>query len=293
MRALEKYTAYAHKTFGDAAALYLEEFKGKDKRRQVDALRCVSKYIEDIPLLDIDDDALWEYKQERSRQVMAGTITKELTVISTVLNKAAKDWRWIPWVAVIHKVNGKKKYSYPLTRREERKLLYRLKRDMRLISQFALNTGIGREDIFKLKWSQEHDEKGIDFFAFPESDEIRVRPIVLNSISRKVVQKMVERDPDYVFPKRDVAKPIRKAWIEAGLPTDPMIRKGYCNYRLTYKHRLELAGATDDERDTLLGRRYWSREQNYSIVDFKRLAELAEKTISVEEPDMPVYYQMH
>ena len=175
MRALEKYKSYAHKTFGDAAALYLEEFNGKEKDRQFYALRSVLKYIEDVPLWDIDDDSLWEYKQERSREVMAGTVTKELTVVSTVLNKAARDWRWLPWVPVIHKVNGKKKHAYPLTRKEERKLLFRLKEDVRLICQFALNTGIGRADIFRLKWIHENERNGIELFEFPESDGQRCR----------------------------------------------------------------------------------------------------------------------
>ncbi len=60
---------------------------------------------------------------------------------------------------------------------------------------------------------------------------------------------------------------------------------------LVNQPRADYTGATIDERDTLLGRRYWRREQNYSIVDPKRLAELAEKTITVKEPDLPVYFQ--
>ncbi len=70
MKALEKFKAYAHKTVGDAAALYLEEFKGTDKDRQDYALRPVLKYIADIPLIEIDDDALWQYKQDRCQQVI-------------------------------------------------------------------------------------------------------------------------------------------------------------------------------------------------------------------------------
>ena len=34
MNALEKYKAYEHKTFADAAELYLAEFDGKCRRRQ-------------------------------------------------------------------------------------------------------------------------------------------------------------------------------------------------------------------------------------------------------------------
>lgn len=48
--------------------------------------------------MDVDDDALWEFKEDRKagkgafeKPAMAGTVTKELTVVSTVLNKAAKE----------------------------------------------------------------------------------------------------------------------------------------------------------------------------------------------------------
>lgn len=61
MNALERFKAYEHKTFGNAAALYVKEFEGKCKRRQEYALNPVLTYIEDIPLLDMCDSALVEH----------------------------------------------------------------------------------------------------------------------------------------------------------------------------------------------------------------------------------------
>ena len=39
----------------------------------------------------------------------------------------------------------------------------------------------------------------------------------------------------------------------------------------------------------MLGLRYRKRERQYSVVDLKRLEDLAELTITVKEPDLPVY----
>ena len=133
MNTLERFKAYEHKTLGDAAALYLAESTAKHKARQEQALRPVLRFAGGIRLGEIDDDSLWEYKQERSRQVMVGTINKEISVVSTVLNKAVKDWGWMPSVPYIRKIKGPTKKSYPLTRPEQRKLLRRLKGDARKI----------------------------------------------------------------------------------------------------------------------------------------------------------------
>ena len=84
MNIFEKFKEYEHKTLGDAAALYLAESTAKNKVRQEQALRSVLRFVGDTCISEIDDDSLWEYKQERSRQVMVGTINKEISVVSTV-----------------------------------------------------------------------------------------------------------------------------------------------------------------------------------------------------------------
>ena len=38
--------------------------------------------------------------------------------------------------------------------------------------------------------------------------------------------------------------------------------------------------------DTLLGLRYWKREERHAIVDLKRLSELVEMTAFVKDPDL-------
>ena len=292
MNILEKCDAYKHKTFRDAAALYLAEFTGKCKARQKYALDALLPYIGDLPLIEIDDDSFWQYKQERCLEFMAGTVNKELTAAKTVLNKAARDWRWMPAVPIIRKVTGPARQSYPLTHVEQRKLIHQIHGYLRQICLFALNTGVRREELFALKWDDERKKGGVHYFALRESVSHRIRPVVLNSVARKIVQQMDGNGADVVFSRRSVSKPINKAWIKAGLPDHRFIRKGINNFRHTYAHRLRLAGASETEVETLLGLRYGKRERQYSVVGLKRLEDLAELTITVKEPDLPVYLQV-
>ncbi len=229
MNVLEKYKAYENKTFADAAALYLAEFTGKDKKRQEYALNQVLPFTGHLNLMEINDESLWEYMSRRSREAMVGTIRKELIVVNTVLNKAARVWRWIPAVPVIQKPTGPTRESYPLSQREQRRLLFRLRGDVRQIALFVLNTGVKRAEIFRLRWEDQRTRDNTDYFYLREPNYGRERPVVLNRVSRKAVDTMKGRDPEFVFPHRDVSKPINRAWVKVGLPNHPLIRKGINN----------------------------------------------------------------
>ena len=291
MNALEKFKAFEHKTFGDAAALYAAELSGPGRERQIYALRAVLPYIEDVPLMELTDESLWEYKNQRLKEVMPGTVQKEIVTVRTVLNRAARDYGWLPYVPIIQNVPGPRRKSYPLTRPQERKLLRHLRGNVRRICLFVLNTGVLRSEVFELRWENEKEINGIEYFLMKRAGNGQVRPIVLNSVAKRVVKQMEGANDELVFPIRDVAKAINRAWVKAGLPDHKLIRKGINNLRYTFANRLRLAGATDQEREAMLGLNAHGREQQYAVLDFERLAKLAEATITVEEPDLPVYYQ--
>lgn len=126
MNIFARFDRFADKTFGDAAAQYLSEFVGKSKRRQEYALDPVLRHIKDLPLIEVDDLALQHYKQERTKQVMAGTVNKELTTVTAVLSRAAKVWRWIPSAPKLQRVKGPTRKPYLLTWREQELLFNHL-----------------------------------------------------------------------------------------------------------------------------------------------------------------------
>ena len=53
---------------------------------------------------------------------MAGTVNKELTLVTTILNRACKDWDWLPRVPRIRHVKGPTRTNYPLTWEEQGRL---------------------------------------------------------------------------------------------------------------------------------------------------------------------------
>ena len=277
MSIFDRFDRFADKTFGDATDQYLAEFDGKCKRRQEYALEPVLKYIRDLPLIDVDDLALQQYKQERSQQVMAGTVNKEITTVTAVLNKAARVWRWIPSAPKIQRVKGPTRKPYPLTWPEQASLFGQMGDYLRKICIFAVNTGVRRAEIFKLKWTDERKISGVNLFILRETKNGQDRPVILNCLARRVVNALRGQNDSQVFRKRSISKPFNKAWIKAGLPDHPLIRKGIHNLRHTFGHRLRTEGVGPEDRDALLGHNNRSLTQHYALPDLERLGNLVER----------------
>lgn len=284
MGMLDRFEKYADKTFNDACELYLSEFEGKSRRRQEYGLAPIREYIGDLPLIDVDDQALATYKTERRKQVMPGTVNKEISTATSVLRKAAHVWRWIPSAPRLQRVKGATKKPYPLSWPEQINVFKRLVGDLQKIVLFAINTGVRREEIFKLRWADERDIDGVKLFILRDTKNGQDRPVILNSIALRVVEYMRagqnekgEKHPEFVFWPMTVNKVFNRAWLDAGLPDDKLVKKGVHNLRHTFGYRLRQAGVAGEDRDALLGHHNRSLTQHYAVPDIQRLAELAER----------------
>jgi len=293
----ERFERNAHRTFGEAACRYIHEFDGKDKQRQLYCIEALSPYIGDLPCGDVDDITLEAYKEDRKegkgafkKPVMAGTINKELTVVTTILNRACRDWRWIPSVPRIRHVKGAKRIAYPLTWDEQEKLFKQLPDHWATgAAVFAVNTGVRKSELFGLRWSDMCPIPELDSFVFilAETKNGQQRAVICNSYAQRAVNRQRGNGSKYVFPSRrgqNVGSRVRacngvwrKAWENAGMPDDPLIRKGIHNLRHTYAHRLRAAGVPVEDRDKLLGHSNASLSQHYALPDIERLQEMSER----------------
>ena len=283
MGMLDRFEKFADKTFNDAAAMYLSEFEGKCRTRQEYALQHIQPYIGQLKLIDVDDQALVEYKAARKQEAMVGTINKEISTATAVLNKACKVWRWIPSAPKLQRVKGDHKKPYPLSWKEQIEVFKRLCGDLQKIVLFAVNTGVRREEIFKLRWEDERNIDGAMVFILRDTKNGQDRPVILNAIARRIVGYMRDghnekglKHPEFVFWPMTVSKVFNLAWVEAGLPDTKLVKKGIHNLRHTFGYRLRQAGVAGEDRDSLLGHHNRSLTQHYAAPDIKRLAGLVE-----------------
>lgn len=295
----DRWERHRDKTFEEAVRRYLDDLEGKTLQRQIECLSPCLPYVGDVPLVDIDEETLREYKKERHRglgpfkkPVMAGTINKELGAITAVLNRACKEWRWIPSVPKIRRVKGAKRQPYPLTWDEQTRLFNELPKGWgRGVALFAVNTGLRKGELFGLRWDDEVEIPEIDSSVFilydGETKNGHARAVILNSLARQVIERQRFltkglRVP-WVFPSakgkkvKAISTPWNEAWVRAGLPDHPLVKKGIHNLRHTFGQRLRAAGVWEEDRDALLGHSNKSLTQHYATPDIQRLTELAER----------------
>lgn len=276
MKAFERFEKFENLTFAEAAKQYLDEFDGKCADRQEIALRNVMPYIGDLPLIDVDDIALQEFKQKRSSERMAGTVNKELMTVTAVLNKGARVWRYIPSAPKIQRVKGPVRRAYPLNWNEQSRLFNHMDRSLRSICIFAVNTGLRRGELWQLLWSEEQEHNGIQMFIIRNTKNGHPRPVILNSLAKRQVES-ARGNGDRVFKERYVSGPFNKAWVKAGLPDDPLIKKGIHNLRHTFGYRLRSADVSAEDRDALLGHHNHSLTQHYAMPRIEKLYECVER----------------
>lgn len=282
----ERYEQNAGRPFSEAAQKYLDEFDGKDIERQKFCLQALLPYIKDISVMDVNNDALAQYKEDRllgrgfKKPVMVGTLNKELTLVTTILTRACRDWEWIPRVPRIRHVKGDEKQAYTLTWDEQDALFSFLPESWRKgAAKFLVNTGVRKGEMLNLRWRDKQDIPGLDTFVFVLRDTKngKSRAVICNSLAREAVEYQDGMDSEYVFPGQYCYRTMGDAWVRAGLPKDPLIRKGVHNFRHTFGHRLRSFNVPAEDRNLLLGHANSNLSEHYADGDLERLSEMAER----------------
>ncbi len=295
--------------FIDGAIKYLEESSHASIGRDVHAIQLLEPYIGDLRMIDVDNDALSEYKRKRlaglipapgidkdgkpkrPRPRSAGTVNRDLACVRRILNLSARVWRWIPSAPLIQEVKGPSKKPYPLQWAEQDALFAALPAHLQDACYFDVNTGLRESELCGLRWDMEVELPELDTsgFILPVTKNGEERIVVLNSVAKKAIERCRGNHRTWVFTYRDERlKGIentawRRAWRKAGLPTDPMILKGVHNLRHTFGHRLRAYGVPIEDRKALLGHTTGDITTHYSMPDIARMIEYVERLTKRKE----------
>jgi integrase len=295
----EKFMQHVDKTFKEAADRYMEEIvlEGvKDLTRIKHSIDCVLPYVGNMRLIDIDNEALKQFKHDRRagvgpfvdhkgrpRPAMVNTVGKDLTQIVTVLNRACRVWRWLPSTPKLLHLSGAQKRGYPLSWEEQDKLFRMMPTGWDVAAcVFAINTGVRKEELFGLRWEDEVKIPDLDAFVFVlnRTKNGERRAVIPNSIARRCVEAMRGLNSEWVFPLTKMrchhGKVWLQAWDRAGMPDDPLLKKGIHNLRHTAAHRLRAAGVSQENRNAILGHARTNLAEHYALPDLKRLFEAVE-----------------
>jgi integrase len=262
-------------TFKDAAEVFMRHLKEKKARsitRYQQSLDQLEPYLYHLPLSQVDEHVLSPFikarldgsapgnAKKKSVRAMPGTVRKDLDVVRQVLQRAVK-LGWLDRVPFIQSVDGASKQGHTLTWEEQEAVFGYIPDHAKGAYLFAVNTGLRKAEIVKLRWDQFREEKGVTYFVVPVGWRRGItRPVVLNSIARQVIEEQKGKNAEFVFTTRKNkqytgygTRDWNVAWKRAGMPTGKLINVGCDNLRKTFEYRLAVAGVSPQDVEILRG----------------------------------------
>jgi len=290
--ALRYLTEIAHKSSADNTAMHLDQ---------------LFPYIGKLPIAHVHDGTILSFiEHQQKRGLSPKSINNALSIVSTVLNRAARVWRdeeGRPWLtqapARISRlsVKGRQARPYPLSWAEQDRLIKVLPRHLADAVLYAVNTGCREQEVCQLRWDWEVDLLNMEtsVFVLPAAitETSTERVVVLNAVARRVIESRRGIHKEFVFTYR--GNPVgklrstawRRAWGVAGLPTEKGILKGVHNLRHTFGRRLRSAGIPLETRKALLGHANGDITTHYSAAELDELIQATEAIVSRGKTETP------
>lgn len=200
-------------TLADALARYRDEVSPEKRGRRWEVLRINAFLRADsglpvhLKIGDITPEILGEWRQLRSKQVKAGTILREIGLLSAVLQEARRVWKWI----TVNPVADMRKPSQPdhrevvITRWQIKAMLRALDYSPRLPIESktqacamafltALRSGMREGELCGLEWTRVHAS-----WCVLKQTKTRPRDVPLTPKALRTMNRMRGFHPRLVF----------------------------------------------------------------------------------------------
>jgi integrase len=168
-------------------------------------------------LFEITPQMIEKYKASRLEKVEPATVNRELACLKHMYTKAI-EWGYVKtnparMVKKLKEPPGRLRYLKP---EEVNALLKACSEHLRPIVVTALNTGMRRNEVFNLKWSQVDLENRKITVINTKNNESRVIPIN-QTLFKEFLTLSKKSNGEYVFPSKDgdAFKSIRKSFASA------------------------------------------------------------------------------
>ena len=207
-------------TLGELLLKYAEEISPTHKGCVPETCRLKSisrKWIGELDVRHLTKQHFIQYRDDRLKVVKGGSVGSELSLIKRVLDTAVKKWGYgIPYNPIkdIEFPKGSNARTRRLASDEKERLLTAasLQRNIYIASiiEFAIETGMRRSEILKLRWCDVDLENGFASLYDTKNGEDRRVPLTKRCI--EVLQTVPQTD-EQVFPISVTC--LRLAWNRA------------------------------------------------------------------------------
>jgi integrase len=217
--------------FNQLAEQYLEYSKTNKRSStytsDISIVKKLRQHFDDQDLMNITAFDGEQYKNQRIKDVSGSTVNREVSCLKHMLNKAV-DWNYLNE----NPLRTVKKFKEPpgriryLQENEILKLIESCADYLRPIVITALNTGMRKSEILKLRWQEVDLKNRIITLTKTKNNEIRSIPIN-NALYKELLILSNGNENEFVFTKKD-GKPftdIRRSYKTA------LKRAGIENFR--------------------------------------------------------------
>lgn len=219
--------------FTQLAETFLNDYSRLNHRahlKYVSFVKNLTAFFGERYLSEINSLMVEKYKSERLNKIKPVSVNRELDTLKSMFNRA------IEW-GMLNDSPAKnvKKFAVDdrrvrfLTIAEIHKLLDATSDDLRGIVVLALNTGMRKGEIFRLKWEYFDLKNAIIHLPVSLSKNKRSREIPMNSVVVRTLEDVkTSAAGEYVFPNRQDGRPltdIRKSFAAA------LEKAGIANFR--------------------------------------------------------------
>ena len=277
--------------FNTCAAKYIREASIKSFDRGECHIRQLSPYIGELDMTDIyrgeDPDtvqptALERYVRDRiASSVSRATINYALKTFNKIGRLATEEWRrkggkpFIESFTCAYLIKEKEesglvedfglkptKEPRPLFPGEQIILFNELPEHLKPVFEFGVNTGCRDQELCNLRWDWlKKIDNTLWYFELPKGStkNHQVRPVILNSTAKSIVESLVGNNPEYIFSYegqklgRLNKSAYRKARVRAGKVMPDILKTNVHSLRHSFGERLTESDVPWDWKQALLG----------------------------------------
>lgn len=205
------------KTLKDAFERFANEEapKRRGEAKEIIRLAAFQKPAHGLPLAkpfaDITDDDLRAWRDRRLKMTKAGSVLRDMTLLSAVFEVARKEWKWIA-TNPVRDVSKPPKPAHrtriirgPEIRNVLRALGYTRRGRITTVSQsvamaflLALATGMRAKELCELRWADVRDAYGTAHNVKAKFEGVS-RDVPFSPVARRLVARMEGWDADLVF----------------------------------------------------------------------------------------------
>ena len=218
-------------TFREVIERYMREVTPSMLSEQEDLIRLRAicrRPLCGLNMLALTPSKIAEYRDERLKEVSAGTVIRELCYFSSIINHARREWgiNVTNPVALVRKPPSPKGRSRTLNDAEKSRLLSELvatranRRStwMKPLVEFALESAMRRGEMIALLWVNVDLNKRVAFLPTSKNGESRLVPLSTNAI--QILKELPHSIDGRVFPLNGftVAAAFMKATKRSNIP---------------------------------------------------------------------------